>query len=305
MNKTFKLSAVAASLLLSGVLVGCGSSSNAVAGGDGGDDNATDDNVTVRTITVVDGYVGDANVSLLATGASATAVEGELGKYTIDANSTALLMSTGGTIDINANGAIDDGEPNAPVMYSVAGSDVINPFTTFMTLTGKTEAEIIAIFKLAEDTDLTADFTEAVKEQPALGKAAVALGRSLLVLGDEAIMAGLLPELPSDSGTDNDTDNDSDDDTPVNEDAAAALGTFETAAAGASDTNGVLLATGNAADAAIAGVSDDDIIANGMPAIETDQDVVAATNAIINGDDDDDDDDNGGSTGGGLLPVIP
>ena len=313
MNKTFKLSAVAASLLLSGVLVGCGSSSSSSAG-----DGVTppDDTVTTRTITVVDGYVGGANVSLLATGVSAVAVDGDLGKYTIDASTSALLMSVGGTIDINGNGIIDAGEPKAPIMYSVAGSDVINPFTTFMALTGKSEAEIIAIFKLDEDTDLKADFTEAVKEQPALGKAAVALGRSLLALGDEVIMAALLPSLPGDTGSDNDTSNDTDGDSdgdapvnegdaPVNEEVADVLKAFEDASEGENDTNGVLRATGKPVDAAIAGVSDDDITLYGMPAIENNAAVVEATNAIINGDDGEDEDEgNGGSTGGGLLPVI-
>ena len=66
---------------------------------------------------------------------------------------------------------------------------------------------------------------------------------------------------------------------------------------------------GNAIDAAIARVSDDDIIVDGMPAIETNEDVVAETNAIIsgdgsNGESEGEGESESGSTGGGLLPVI-
>lgn len=116
MNKMFKISSVAAALVLGGLLTGCGSSSN-----DGGS--------TTAEVTVVDSIVKGATVKVLGSEA------GKDGNVT-DGNGTTTV-----TYDVKISNPVfyaDEGGDTAgglksPKMYSNVINDgkvVINPYTT-------------------------------------------------------------------------------------------------------------------------------------------------------------------------------
>lgn len=196
MSKTLKISAIAASLLVSGILVGCGSSN------DGSSSNPAPQ--TTKVFTVTDDYVLNANVysvvdsaksrSLTSTRANnssangtgndtkpeptpvekpdATAQSTGKGAYKFSAlKAGSIVKSVGGVVDVNNNGKVDSGEPTALNMASKASNSFVNPFTTFEVYTNANIAELFGIPKA--DIDTTTDDVK-VRQAVALANAMIA-----------------------------------------------------------------------------------------------------------------------------------
>jgi len=227
MNKTFKLSAVAASLLLGGVLVGCGSSSSSPKDLVDSGENAT------KQVTVVDDYVIGATVfgtgsndqpsgNILGTDTDNdtdlddvdvdvngdgdyngnlpraldeldlfAATEIGNGIYEFNTVETGIMLSVGGTVDVNGNGEADEGEPLALNMAATADKDFINPFTTLEVFT---DADIEALLGIT-DTNINT-----VSDDNATLRRAVAFANGLLA--EAQFNAHLYAEITDDSTID-------------------------------------------------------------------------------------------------------
>lgn len=187
MNKTFRMSSVAAALVLSGVLVGCGSSSSSSSGGGGTDPNSTDSNATTTksiSLVALDGYISGATISE-AKGASATIANNSAGMYTAtvskELNETAAqFKSTGGCIDVNGDGSCGTGDLTAPALTGLVGGKVLNPFTTLIADGNATSDQIKSAFKIGADTDLTGNYLSGTTYDASTVKAAVYLGRVMV-----------------------------------------------------------------------------------------------------------------------------
>lgn len=179
MNKALKLSSVAAALIVSGMLVGCGSSSS------GGKNNSTT-GVTTKDINVVvvNGYVMGAKVAETSHANAAIFSNNSAGKYTVSVPKTvdemkAQFGSIKGCVDANADGKCGDGDIVAPGLYSLVGGKVLNPFTTFIAKGDVSEQDIKNAFKLGSSVDLGADYLANKPYNASVIKTAVLLGRTL------------------------------------------------------------------------------------------------------------------------------
>lgn len=169
MNKMFKLSSVVAALVVSGMLVGCGSSSN-----DGGENPNPGPNpdpkpvveTVEKTVTVIDSAVKNATVSVKGS-KIAGVPSGANGKATVKYEKSItepVFVSIGGK---TASGL------QAPNMQSKG--DVINPYTT-MTVAGKDVAASLGLTD-AQKAHISGDYS-AVQDTD-FAKATVALSRLL------------------------------------------------------------------------------------------------------------------------------
>lgn len=194
MSKTLKISAIAASLLVSGILVGCGSSN------DGGttDPGTNPGTATPKSITVTDDYVLSGNVYTVndsvsrVDAANATLpvqgspVEGvttkEVGQgvYQIsNVKPSDTIVSKQGIVDLNNNGKVDAGEPYALNMVASGKYLYVNPFTTIELLTNADVKELFGIQKVDFDTSGKADSRAANDELLNIRKA-VAYANAIL-----------------------------------------------------------------------------------------------------------------------------
>lgn len=159
MNKSFKFSLVAASFILSSLLVGCGSSSSSTPDKKPGDDpkNPGKDPIqkVTKSVVVTDDYVVGATV--YTTGKTAKADSSVAGKYTFeDGNFTSMIATRGGVLDLNNNNKKDPGEPNALDMFAKADRSFINPFTSFEVQADATKEQIKQVFGIENiDIDTT------------------------------------------------------------------------------------------------------------------------------------------------------
>lgn len=169
MNKMFKLSGVAAALILSGVLVGCGSSSS---------DSGTTPTPTPptptptqkqATVTVVDGLVVGANVT-----AGVNTVESNAQGVAADVNytgTTPTFSSTGGTTAAGLKA------PNMKSAILADGTAIINPYTT-LKAEGGNVTQLLSDLKLEiSESDALANYTETNNSD--FAKATVAYARVL------------------------------------------------------------------------------------------------------------------------------
>jgi len=148
MKKKIALSVIAISL--TGMLVGCGSSSSS-------DDSATTSNTSnlpASTVKVVDGYVIGANVCD-ANNVCATTDGSGAATASYDLNTT--LTSTAGYIDVNNNQQIDDSDIQLPDTFTLktpAGATVITPITDLIA-NGADKTKLAQILGVSEEDLLT------------------------------------------------------------------------------------------------------------------------------------------------------
>lgn len=170
MNKMFKISSVAAALVVSGMLVGCGSSTN---------DSSTTPTPTPTTeanvtaeVTVLDGLVEGATVKVVGnTLVIATHPQtGANGKTTV-----IYQKSLANPTFVSTGGKTASGLP-APSMKSTKGGKVISPYTS-LKADGKTDAEIATFAGISAEKALSATYN--TEENPAFAKATVKLARAM------------------------------------------------------------------------------------------------------------------------------
>jgi len=160
MRKT--VSIIAASLLTATVVfTGCGGGGSSVVGGGAGSSSSSSSSSEASSssaapmpqrVVVSDGYVLQADVTC---GANQAAAVTPAGTYEFAAQCSEKMVSKGGYIDLDANGAVDNGEPKAPMLEAPATFTNINPFSTIIA-NGISAAELAQALGLPADTNFDA-----------------------------------------------------------------------------------------------------------------------------------------------------
>lgn len=155
----------------------------------------TDKNVTItKKVTVTDDYVISASVTDLA-GNKAISLE-EIGQYGFKKYDNGIIKSTGGNVDSNGNGKIDENEPKALTMYADSKKTYINPFTTLSATTAYSDEQIANLFSIA-NIDINTN-TDDVKVRKAIIYANAILGEAQS-RGDQYKPTSVTPITPTPS----------------------------------------------------------------------------------------------------------
>ena len=230
MRKTRMISVIAASLLTATVVfTGCGGggSSTTPASSSSAASSSSTPTVTVKKVKVSDGYVlqatvkcKDANGNDVAQ-AVATQTPGEY-EFSLT-NGCPVLCAKDGYIDVNNNGAVDQGEPKAPKMGAPGTYSNVNLFTTLIA-NGLTPAEVAQAFGLPANTNFDVAIPEASNDMKIK---AYQLSIVLSYLQTQATTKACLPGQPCDETTTSSSEATSSSQAPVTvntlEDLIAAL----------------------------------------------------------------------------------